>query len=328
MLPLCTFPLHGPNTVYTIPSLGIEVSGPRQVTFQLHLLDSKCEEIRANIPHVSLNLFGSIEPSPWAEQVPDAQDSLAVVVSLIKPPNDAPASSSTVSRKRKQEEPVADENVHEEAVLGDVDKDKDEQNHAQSSLADDRKDEYEGKHLQESSRTKDMKQTSDVETSQIAKRARKELAKQKQKELEETIAKERGFSTKSNEKIAKELSSKKHKKEVNLRSVQRLHGGVEVKDIIIGSGAAVKAGRKVSILYVGSFPDGEVFDKNQNRKSPLQFRLGTGEVIRGLDIGLEGMKVGGERIITVPSELGYGRKGSGKIPKNATLVFHVQLLRS
>jgi peptidylprolyl isomerase/FKBP-type peptidyl-prolyl cis-trans isomerase FkpA len=64
-----------------------------------------------------------------------------------------------------------------------------------------------------------------------------------------------------------------------------------------------------------------------NKKNPLQFRLGTRQVVRGLEKGLEGMRVGGEREITIPPELGYGKNGSGNvIPPNATLVFSVQLL--
>ena len=108
---------------------------------------------------------------------------------------------------------------------------------------------------------------------------------------------------------------------------RRLDGGIYIRDIIIGAGDQVRAGRKVSVTYVGSFPDtGNVFDKNQNKNNPLVFRLGTGEVIKGLERGIEGMRVGGERTITIPPEMGYGRKGMGKaIPGNATLHFTIQL---
>ena len=102
-----------------------------------------------------------------------------------------------------------------------------------------------------------------------------------------------------------------------------------IKDLILGNGKTVKPGKRVAILYTGSLPneDGKIFDRNQNRNAPLQFRVGTGEVIRGLERGLENMKLNGERTIIIPPNLGYGKKGSGKqIPGNATLEFHVKLV--
>ncbi len=80
-------------------------------------------------------------------------------------------------------------------------------------------------------------------------------------------------------------------------------------------------------MYEAAFPNGKVFDKSKNRNNPFTFRQGTGEVIKGLEKGLEGMKVGGEREITIPPEQGYGKAGSGKVvPPNSTLVFSVQLV--
>jgi len=71
-----------------------------------------------------------------------------------------------------------------------------------------------------------------------------------------------------------------------------------------------------------------VFDKNHSKQHPLVFRQGTGEVIRGLERGLEGMKVGGERVINIPSKLGYGTKGAGDdIPPDSDLTFEVKLLK-
>ena len=113
----------------------------------------------------------------------------------------------------------------------------------------------------------------------------------------------------------------------SLTRERRIEGGVTVRDIVIGVGQSVKPGRKVSINYEGSLAsDGSVFDKNKSKTSPLNFRPGTGEVIKGLDKGMEGMKVGGERIITIPPAMGYGKKGNAMIPKNSTLVFTVKLL--
>jgi FK506-binding nuclear protein len=124
-----------------------------------------------------------------------------------------------------------------------------------------------------------------------------------------------------------EISQKKQKP-----GEKRLRGGVGVKEITIGKGAEVKNGARVSITYTGSFPSnhgkkGKVFDKNLNPNDPLQFVLGAGEVVPGLEIGMKGMNVGGERMITIPPALGYGSKGAPPdIPGGATLQFEVKLV--
>ena len=165
-------------------------------------------------------------------------------------------------------------------------------------------------------------------TPKLTKKERRKLAQQKAKELEEVISKQNGHM--KNKATSKDTDSNKKNKKikaVSLTKERKLSCGVIVSDIIHGTGAVVRVGRKVSINYVGKFTDTDKeFDKNLSKSHPLVFRLGTGEVIKGLDKGLEGMKVGGERVITIPPELGYGRKGSGKIPGDATLCFEVKLL--
>jgi FK506-binding nuclear protein len=157
----------------------------------------------------------------------------------------------------------------------------------------------------------------------LTKKQRRKLAKQKAKQLQEVVAKNEGHTIND----SKTNPIQQVKRKVSLTNQRSLPGGVLVRDIIHGSGPDVKIGRKVSINYVGTFADNEEeFDKNTSKSKPLVFRLGTGEVIKGLDKGLEGMKVGGERIITIPPKLGYGKKGSGKIPGNSTLCFDVKLL--
>lgn len=101
-----------------------------------------------------------------------------------------------------------------------------------------------------------------------------------------------------------------------------------VTEIAEGDGAEATAGSTVSVHYVGvAHSTGEEFDASYNRGQPLQFRLGVGQVIAGWDQGVQGMKVGGRRKITIPPELGYGARGAGGvIPPNATLVFEVDLL--
>lgn len=101
--------------------------------------------------------------------------------------------------------------------------------------------------------------------------------------------------------------------------------GVKIEDIKIGSGSTAKRGNRIKVHYIGKLTNGKTFDAATNR--PFPFRLGAGEVIRGWDIGCDGMKVGGKRKLTIPPEKAYGRAGAPPtIPSNATLVFEVTLL--
>ena len=94
-----------------------------------------------------------------------------------------------------------------------------------------------------------------------------------------------------------------------------------------GTGPGAKAGQSVSVNYVGTFTDGKKFDASQDHGGAFTFMLGAGEVIKGWDIGVEGMKVGEKRKLIVPPEYGYGEKGAaGSIPPNATLIFEIELL--
>jgi FK506-binding nuclear protein len=95
----------------------------------------------------------------------------------------------------------------------------------------------------------------------------------------------------------------------------------------VGKGQVIGHGKKASILYRGKLTNGKQFDAQQNRKTPFVFRHGIGDVIKGMDIGIEGMRPGGKRTITIPSHLGYGKRGSPPtIPGNSTLVFEIELL--
>ncbi len=102
---------------------------------------------------------------------------------------------------------------------------------------------------------------------------------------------------------------------------------LQIEELAEGNGPVAKAGQQVSVHYIGWLTDGRKFDSSVDRGQPFAFQLGAGQVIKGWDRGVAGMKVGGKRKLTIPPELGYGARGfPGAIPPNATLVFEVELL--
>ncbi|MDG1483413.1 MAG: FKBP-type peptidyl-prolyl cis-trans isomerase [Myxococcota bacterium] len=116
--------------------------------------------------------------------------------------------------------------------------------------------------------------------------------------------------------------------------IKRLMGGGEPEDegelisedLVVGEGDEAVKGSTVSVHYTGWLTSGRKFDSSLDRGQPFSFRIGAGQVIAGWELGVEGMKVGGKRKLTIPSSLGYGRRGTGPIPGGATLVFEIELL--
>lgn len=107
----------------------------------------------------------------------------------------------------------------------------------------------------------------------------------------------------------------------------RYDNGLVVQDVVVGSGKTAENGDTLSAHYVGALEDGTVFDNSYDRGQPLQFVLGSGQLIQGWELGLVGMKEGGKRRLVIPSELGYGSRGAGgAIPPNATLLFEIELV--
>jgi FKBP-type peptidyl-prolyl cis-trans isomerase len=109
---------------------------------------------------------------------------------------------------------------------------------------------------------------------------------------------------------------------------QAIMQNFKVTDVFVGTGVEAQNGNTVSVLYTGSLDDGMVFDaSSKHGNQPFSFTLGIGQVIKGWDLGVAGMKVGGKRELVIPPELGYGASGAGGvIPPNATLHFTVELL--
>jgi hypothetical protein len=102
---------------------------------------------------------------------------------------------------------------------------------------------------------------------------------------------------------------------------------LESKDVKVGTGAEAKTGDRVTIHYTGTLTNGTKFDSSVDKNSPLVFVLGDGSMIKGFDQGIQGMKVGGKRQLTIPPALGYGSRDKGNIPPNSTLNFDIELLK-
>jgi FKBP-type peptidyl-prolyl cis-trans isomerase FkpA len=103
--------------------------------------------------------------------------------------------------------------------------------------------------------------------------------------------------------------------------------GLIIDELVVGAGAEAAAGQQVTVHYTGWLTNGTKFDSSKDRGDPFIFPLGAGRVIKGWDEGVQGMKIGGKRKLTIPPALGYGTRGAGGvIPPNATLVFEVELL--
>lgn len=132
--------------------------------------------------------------------------------------------------------------------------------------------------------------------------------------------------------VAADSTTKTIDAKADAKTLTTSASGLQYKDIKIGSGAAAKAGTKVTVHYTGWLqnPDGSVgkkFDSSRDGNQPFSFVLGAGNVIKGWDEGVQGMQVGGQRRLVIPAALGYGQRGAGGvIPPGATLIFDVELL--
>ncbi len=103
---------------------------------------------------------------------------------------------------------------------------------------------------------------------------------------------------------------------------------LESTDLVVGTGAEAKPGQRVTVHYTGWLTSGKEFDSSKGRNEPFAFTLGAGQVIKGWDQGVVGMKEGGVRRLTIPPELAYGSRRVGPIPAGSTLVFEVELLKA
>ncbi|KAI5289055.1 peptidylprolyl isomerase fpr4 [Ascosphaera aggregata] len=126
------------------------------------------------------------------------------------------------------------------------------------------------------------------------------------------------------EKEAEKKAGQSPEQKPTISTVKEVQG-VLIDDRKIGTGKVAKKGNTVAMRYIGKLENGKIFDSNKSGK-PFSFKLGSGEVIKGWDIGVPGMSVGGERRITIPAHLAYGKRGVPGIPPNATLKFDIKLI--
>lgn len=115
--------------------------------------------------------------------------------------------------------------------------------------------------------------------------------------------------------------------EANMNNAQTMPDGLQIQDEVVGTGQDAKSGDTVTVNYVGTLTNSTKFDSSYDRNTPFTTQIGVGQVIKGWDEGIVGMKVGGKRKLIIPPELGYGEQGAGNaIPPNSTLIFEVELL--
>lgn len=114
---------------------------------------------------------------------------------------------------------------------------------------------------------------------------------------------------------------------VSVFPIQSAERDFQIIDLVVGKGEEAFSGSYVTVHYVGKLTNGTKFDSSRDRNRPFEFNLGAGEVVKGWDKGVKGMRVGGKRKLIIPPELGYGSKTVGNIPANSTLIFEVELLK-
>ena len=125
--------------------------------------------------------------------------------------------------------------------------------------------------------------------------------------------------------LAAKNKTKNKKTEGSMKQAESVTS-LKKEDLTVGTGDEAKPGAKVKVHYTGWLTNGTKFDSSVDRHEPFEFKLGAGMVIKGWDEGVKGMKVGGKRKLTIPSDMAYGAQGAGPIPPNSTLVFEVELL--
>lgn len=170
---------------------------------------------------------------------------------------------------------------------------------------------------------KRIRDSQNVEDEKLHKKQKAESGKAVKPDVTEAKKDKKKDKKKKNEDGTEKTDGQKpEKKQAGVE--RELAGGTKTKDTKVGTGPMAKKGNTVSMRYIGKLQNGKVFDSNTKGK-PFTFHLGKGDVIKGWDEGIVGMQVGGERLLTVPPGMGYGKRGTDGIPGNSTLIFEVKL---
>ncbi|RKO99330.1 hypothetical protein CXG81DRAFT_14659, partial [Caulochytrium protostelioides] len=170
----------------------------------------------------------------------------------------------------------------------------------------------------------------EIDEQAAATAAEQKQQQQEQKQKQQAAADKKAAAAEQKQaaeqkKAAADKKAAEQKAAAEKKAVRVLGNGLRIEDVVEGSGEKAKAGRTVSVRYVGKLTNGKQFDANTSGR-PFSFKLGTASVIRGWDIGIQNMKVGGTRKLRIPAALAYGSQRVGSIPANSVLDFEVKLL--
>ncbi|XP_076636256.1 FK506-binding protein 39kD isoform X2 [Colletes latitarsis] len=186
---------------------------------------------------------------------------------------------------------------------------------------------------EDSEEDEDEEEDEEDEEEKVVKLQQKDKKNKRQQQQQQQQQKKllNGKEAKHEQQQKQQKKSKEEQRQSNDKNVQNdqkkriVEGGVQVEELKVGNGTPAKAGKFVSVYYVGRLKNGKKFDSTMQGEG-FKFRLGKGEVIKGWDVGIAGMRVGGKRRVTIPPAMAYGAKGSPPvIPGNSTLVFEVEL---
>lgn len=258
----------------------------------------------------------------------DEEEEEEEIPQLVKPKRKAIDSLPKASKKlKKAEEAHDDEDSSDDD--DDMDAESDSEN-GESKLIDDDENESDEESDEDEEDSDDEPEPEVPQPKQKQKKnqqaqnqANNKQEKQKMvngKEAKQDLSKQK--KNKGEQQNAQQQQQQQNNQQQKKRTIE---GGVVVEDLTVGTGAPAKSGKNVTVYYVGRLKNGKKFDETRQGEG-FKFHLGKSEVIKGWDVGIAGMKVGGKRRLTIPAPMGYGQKGSPPvIPGNSTLIFEVEL---